>query len=148
MYVWMYSVDMWQNADKEMIHTTLHVTDEECEFKRCVISACLYWCMITWQWRHNGRDGVSNHQPHCLHSRLFRWRLRKASKLRVTGLCAGNSPVTGEFHAQMASNTENVYKHKFTNVSSGTLFSITENKTKQLDCMEINLPGYPELSNR
>ena len=33
---------------------------------------------------------------------------RKTSKLRVTGLCAGNSPVTGEFPAQMASNTENV----------------------------------------
>ena len=32
----------------------------------------------------------------------------KASKLRVTGLCAGNSPVTGEFPAQMASNAENV----------------------------------------
>ena len=27
---------------------------------------------------------------------------------RVTGLCAGNSPVTGEFHAQRASNAENV----------------------------------------
>ena len=26
------------------------------------------------------------------------------SKLRVTGLCAGNSPVTGEFPAQIASN--------------------------------------------
>ena len=33
---------------------------------------------------------------------------RKKSKLRVTGLCAGNSPVTGEFPAQMASNAENV----------------------------------------
>ena len=29
---------------------------------------------------------------------------RKKSELRVTGLCAGNSPVTGEFPAQMASN--------------------------------------------
>ena len=28
--------------------------------------------------------------------------------LRVTGLCAGNSPVTGEFPAHMASNAENV----------------------------------------
>ena len=28
--------------------------------------------------------------------------------LCVTGLCAGNSPVTGEFPAQTASNTENV----------------------------------------
>ena len=46
------------------------------------------------QWRHNGRDGVSNHQPHdCLLNRLFRCR----SKLRVTGLSVGNSPVTGEF---------------------------------------------------
>ena len=30
------------------------------------------------------------------------------SKLRVTGLCVGNSPATGEFPAQMASNAENV----------------------------------------
>ena len=33
---------------------------------------------------------------------------KKTSKLHVTGLCVGNSPVTGEFPAQMASNTENV----------------------------------------
>ena len=33
---------------------------------------------------------------------------KKTSKLRVTGLCAGNSPETGEFPAQMASNAENV----------------------------------------
>ena len=32
----------------------------------------------------------------------------KTSKLRVTSLCAGNSPVTGEFPAQMASKAENV----------------------------------------
>ena len=31
---------------------------------------------------------------------------KKTSKLRVTGLCAGNSPVTGEFPAQRASNAE------------------------------------------
>ena len=35
-------------------------------------------------------------------------QLEKTSKLRVTGLCVGNSPGTGEFHAQMASNAENV----------------------------------------
>ena len=29
-------------------------------------------------------------------------------KLRVTGLCAGNSPVTGEFSTQMASNAESI----------------------------------------
>ena len=33
---------------------------------------------------------------------------KKTSKLRVTGLWEGNSPVTGEFPAQRASNAENV----------------------------------------
>ena len=61
------------------------------------------------RWRHNERDSVSNHQPHdCLLNRLFRRRSKKTSKLRVTGLCVGNSPGTGEFLAQMASYAENV----------------------------------------
>ena len=61
----------------------------------------------TVQWRNNGRYGVSNHQPRdCLLSRLFRRRSRKTAKFRVTGLCAGNPPVTGEFPVQMASNAE------------------------------------------
>ena len=60
-------------------------------------------------WRHNEPDGVSNHQHHdCLLNRSFRRTSKKTSKLRVTGLCAGNSPETGEFPAQMASNVENV----------------------------------------
>ena len=54
------------------------------------------------QWRHYGRDG------NCLLNRLFRRRSKKTSKLRFTGLCEGNSPVTGEFPAQRASNAENV----------------------------------------
>ena len=33
---------------------------------------------------------------------------RKISKLRVTGLCEGNSPITGKFPSQRASNVENV----------------------------------------
>ena len=61
------------------------------------------------RWRQNGRDSVSNHQPHdCLLNRLFRRRSKKTSKLRVTGLCAGNSPGTDEFPAQMGSYAENV----------------------------------------
>ena len=61
------------------------------------------------QWRHNGHDGFSNHQPHhCLLNRLFGWKSKKTQKLRVTGLCAGNSPVRGIHPAQMASNAENV----------------------------------------
>ena len=48
---------------------------------------------IPLRWRHNDHTGVSNHQPHgCLLNRLFRLRSKKTSKLRVTGLCAGNSP--------------------------------------------------------
>ena len=61
------------------------------------------------QWRHNERNGVSNHQPHdCLLNRLFRRISKKPSKLRVTGLCVWNLPVTGEFPAQRASNAEKV----------------------------------------
>ena len=61
------------------------------------------------RWRHNDHAGVSNHQPHgCLLNRLFRRKSKKTSKLCVTGLCAGNSPGTGEFPAQMASYAENV----------------------------------------
>ena len=59
---------------------------------------------IELQWRHNERDGVASHQPHhCLLNRLFKHRSEKTSKLRVIGLCGGNSPVTG-----WASNAENI----------------------------------------
>ena len=49
------------------------------------------------QWRHDGRDGVSNHQPHdCLLNRSFRRRSKK-----ISALCTGihrwsvNSPHKG-----------------------------------------------------
>ena len=35
-------------------------------------------------------------------------QIKENIKLRVTALCEGNSPVTGEFPAQLASNAENV----------------------------------------
>ena len=44
----------------------------------------------------------------CLLNCLFRCRSNKSSKLRVTGLCDGNSPGTCELSTQMASNAENV----------------------------------------
>ena len=51
---------------------------------------------IPLRWRHSGRVGVSNHQLHdCLLNHSFRRRSKKTSKPRVTGLCAGNSPVPG-----------------------------------------------------
>ena len=62
------------------------------------------------QWRHNERDGVSNYQRlDCLLKRLFRRRLKKTSKLRVTGLCDGNSPVIGEFPAQKGPVTRQMF---------------------------------------
>ena len=62
------------------------------------------WSQRTLQWRHNKCDGVSNHQPHdCLLNRLFKAQIKKSINAR-----AGNSPVTGEFPAQRASNAENV----------------------------------------
>ena len=80
---------------------------------------CDHICFCCWlntamtptalQWRHNERDGISNHQSHdCLLDPLSRRRSKKTLKLCVTGLCAGNSPVIGEFSAQMTTNAENV----------------------------------------
>ena len=61
---------------------------------------CLRWCPCPWQatnhslqWRHNGRDGVSNQKPHDYSlNLLFRCRSKKTLKLRVTGLWAENFP--------------------------------------------------------
>ena len=65
---------------------------------------------IALQWRHIERDDVSNHQRlDGLLNRLLRRRSKKTSKLRVTGLCGGNSPVIGEFPSQRTSNAENVF---------------------------------------
>ena len=78
----------------------------------CKNICCILWIafiFVTSRWRHNGHDGIWNHQPHaCLVNGLFRRRSKKTSKLRINGLCEGNSPETGEFSAQMASYAENV----------------------------------------
>ena len=82
------------------------------------------------RWRHNARDGVPNHQPHdCLLNCLFRRRSNKTSKLCVTSLCAGNSPGTGEFPAQMASNAENVsiwWRHHAKPSPKPMIYQLTE----------------------
>ena len=71
------------------------------------LRSVMCWDICTLRWRHNERDGVLNRRRfNCLLNRLFRPKSKKASKLRVTGLCEGNSPVTGEFPAQRASNAE------------------------------------------
>ena len=111
------------------------------------------WCgngtesyCISLQWRHNERDGVSNHQcPDCLLNRLFRRKSKKISKFRVTGLCEGNLPVIGEFPAHRASNAKKVSiwwrHHVFVvvspKVSSECWHSLTASSSY------ITSPNYP-----
>ena len=103
------------------------------------------------QWRHNEREGVSNHQSHyCLLNRLFRRRSKKTSKLRVTGLCEGNSPVTDEVPAQRASNAENVsiwwrhHRKKFFQLLSGSV-SQSYMHDKRRRCNPPDVIKYNEI---
>ena len=110
MSVWVYSCRWWYNetvAQTYNINLRYNGGSSSLSFSLYVYRSCTL--LVTLQWRHNGPDGVSNHQPHdCSLNGLFRRRSKKTSKLRVTGLCAGDSPVTGEFPTQRASNKENV----------------------------------------
>ena len=121
----------WESIDDCRISTTTCQYLEQCTWsfpgrfleqmhlnfeRKCI--TCLHslgccWLllkmMVSLQWRHNGHDGVSNHQLHdCLLNLLFWCRSKKTSKLRVAGLCVGNSPMTGEFPAHRASSAESV----------------------------------------
>ena len=102
------------------------------------------------QWHHNEHDCVSNHQPHdCLLKRLFRRRSKKTSKLRVTGLCEGNSPGTGEFPAQMASNAENVsiwWRHHGVKDTTSLLQSVVRHFTPSRGCISLKKKLHFSLS--
>ena len=75
--------------------TVANFSIQRASLKTSFLCLLTLWVEISLQWRHNGCDGVSNHQPHrCLLNSLFSCRSKKTSKLRVTGLCAGNSPVS------------------------------------------------------
>ena len=115
---------------------------------------CRQWFGAALRWRHNDHAGVSNHQPHgCLLNRLFRRKSKKTSKLRVTGLCAGNSPGTGEFPAEMASYAENVsiwWRHHGTGykvISEKimihfffTHIRVTRPQLEPLECLHSEIP--------
>ena len=122
-----YDVTVMQSNTHSVADVTQDTFSEENKFVWTHIRVWLFICVdrnsfpfpgdahmrckhvISLQWRLNVRDSVSNHQCHdWFLSRLLRRRSKKKSKLRVTGLYAVNSPVTGEFPAQMASNAENV----------------------------------------
>ena len=102
---WLLKCDaVWRHPNEKLIELIVPSCRESpCKGRDISISYCQL------QWRHNEPDNVSNHRRlDCLLNRLFRLRSKETSKLRVTGLCAGNSPVIGEFPAQRASNAENV----------------------------------------
>ena len=64
-------------------------------FNGCMVKQrmSLEFLFSSLQWRRNGREGVSGHQPlECLFNHLFRCRSKKTSKLRVT-YC----PLWGDF---------------------------------------------------
>ena len=94
------------------------------------------------EWCHNGCDGVSNQQHHHC---LFRRRSKKTSKLRVTGLCAGNSPMTGEFPARRASNTENIsirWRHHVLQIS----WHLDCSDSSPTDTLQITNPNLFSLN--
>ena len=75
------------------------------------------WCRDSLQ---TYSDVIMSMMVFKMHNHLFRRRSKKTSNLCVTGLCEGNSPVTGEFPSQRASNAENVSIWWPHNVSPGT----------------------------
>ena len=76
--------------------------------------------VILLQLGHDRRDGVSNHQPHDCLLTLFRRGSKKTSKLRVTDICEGNSPVTGEIPARRTCNAQIWWRHHDHQTSKAT----------------------------
>ena len=71
-----------------------------------VTRKCFHLMTVSWssvnllRWRDNGRDGVSNHQPHnCLLNRLFRRRSKETSKLRLAN---GNVSIWWRYHGVLS----------------------------------------------
>ena len=109
------SYNMMMSSNENIFRVTGHLCREFTgprwiPRKRPVTRSFDVWALIIpLHWRHNGHGSLSNHQRlDCLLNRLFRHISKKTSNLRVTGLCEGDSPVTSEFPAQMASNAEDV----------------------------------------
>ena len=110
-----------------------YTSDPERRWMQCAVPWCQGNGPVTrdlrnsLQWRHNEyEDVLSRHRLDCLLNRLSRRRSKKTSKLRVTGLCEGNSPVTGEFPAQRASNADNVsiwWRHNDSNSTATDKFN-------------------------
>ena len=142
----------FQKKKKILIHLcvdayVMHYVTVECQLWPGVTDAMAFFG-ATLQWRHNGHDSVSNHQAHaCLLHRLFRCTSNKTSKPRVTGLCAVNSPGTGEVPAQMASNAGNVFiwwRHHDVhwNLEMTGTTSINNQGRSNQSTLTVRSPGY------
>ena len=83
----------------------------------------------TLQWRHNERDGISNHRRlDCLLNRLFRSRSKKTPKVCITGLYRRpvNSPHQSPGTRKMSPFDDVIMK--------GGLFSIVTSVTLEIHC--------------
>ena len=87
---------------------------------RFLLMAYMFFSSFTLQWHHNGRDGVSDHQPHdCLLKRLFRRRSKKhqssASLAFVWGIHRWpmNSPHKGSVTRKMFPFNYVILKYRF-----------------------------------
>ena len=93
--VWLFRTKNWKRWKWQLWNNI--------DFTVCYVESCK-----PSQWRYNEHDGISNHRHlNCLLNRMFRRRLKKASKLSVTGLCERNPHVIVGFPSQRASNAEN-----------------------------------------
>ena len=97
LFIYKKIIAMWQNYRKHISHSNSHGISFLSSYPPIALypSCSPYLITTRWNryalhWRHNERDGVSNYR--CLLNRLIRRRSKKTSKLRVTGLCVGNSP--------------------------------------------------------
>ena len=108
--MWFNSPSTSQQMRSTRVHMAMCCDNDFCRLGwHCIIKCCgqspgpaIENSQITLHWRHNEHDGVLNHQPHgCLLNRLFRRRSKKTSKLRLTGLCVGNSPHKGPVTRKM-----------------------------------------------
>ena len=116
--IWMHLFAVPNSAFERICHTYAHGC---CFHVFCCGQCAQIFRFTSLQWRHNERVGVSNHQPPDWLLNCLFMASKKTSKLRVTGLCAGDSPVAGEFPAQIASNAENVsiwWRHHVTGTRS------------------------------
>ena len=90
------------------------------------------------RWRRNGRDSVSNHQPHdCLLNRLFRRRSKKTSKLRVTGVlsapCWSHEPCYQGYAVPPACRHDK-YDISCLETSSGFVFHMADSRFGPSQC--------------